>query len=196
MIEENAKAAQIITKGKDLFWKFGINRVTVEEICREAGVSKMTFYKFFKNKNKLAIEIIKRIFDENIQIFKNLLEEDIPYEIKMQKQIQLKLEKTQDISEEFVKDIYGMKYPEVHAYWEKRANESIQIVIEHYKYAQKKGWIRKDIKIDFILYMINKSFEFTNDDDLISKYNTMQDLIMEFNKFFLYGILPRNSKTG
>ena len=42
--------------------------------------------------------------------------------------------------------------------------------------------------------MINKTFEFVNDDELISKYATMQDLILEINRFFLYGILPHESK--
>jgi len=42
---ENQKYNQIIDTSKKLFWKYGIKRVTIEEICREAGVSKMTFYK-------------------------------------------------------------------------------------------------------------------------------------------------------
>ena len=46
------KYQDIKKKGKELFWKYGTKRVTVEEICREAGVSKMTYYKFFKNKNE------------------------------------------------------------------------------------------------------------------------------------------------
>ncbi len=66
--------------------------------------------------------------------------------------------------------------------------------MNHYKIAQEKGELRKDLKIDFILYIINKFFEFANDDYLISKYKTMQDLIVEINKFFLYGILPHTKQ--
>ena len=43
---------------KTLFWKYGMARVTVEEICREAGVSKMTFYRNFKNKNEVAKQVL------------------------------------------------------------------------------------------------------------------------------------------
>ena len=63
-------------------------------------------------------------------------------------------------------------------------------VVEYYRVAQEKGWIRRDLKIDFIIYIINRFFEFANDDQLVAQYATMQDLIMEINKFFLYGILP------
>jgi len=186
------KKEDLLRTAKDLFWKFGFRRVTVEEICREANVSKMTFYKYFSNKEDLAIEMIKKMFDENMKVFNEMMEADIPFEEKMHKQVQMKMEGTKNISEEFVKDIYGDVESEINKYWKKRINEAMMEVMNHYKKAQEKGWIRKDLKIDFMMYLVNKFFEFTNDDYLISKYDTMQDLIMEINKFFLYGILPSN----
>jgi len=190
MVKAGKKYHDIITTAKDLFWKHGFKRVSVEEICTKANVSKMTFYKYFSNKTELAIVIIKNMFDENMKKFNDMLLSDIPFEEKMKLQVRMKLEGTKDISEEFVKDVFGDADSDVHKYWVKRANDAIDTVINHYKEAQKKGWLRKDIKIDFILYMINKFFDFANDDLLISKYDTMQELIMEINKFFLYGILP------
>ena len=59
MPKHNKKYKQIIATSKELFWKFGIKRVTVEEICSQAHVSKMTFYKFFPNKIELAKIILK-----------------------------------------------------------------------------------------------------------------------------------------
>ena len=60
----NPKRIQIVKTAKELFWKFGIKRVTIEEICREANVSKMTFYKFFSNKNELLHTVIEEMFDK------------------------------------------------------------------------------------------------------------------------------------
>ena len=194
MVNKGKKYYDIITTAKDLFWKHGFKRVTVEEICTRSNVSKMTFYKYFKNKTELAIQIIKDMFDENIKKINELMLSDISFEEKMKLQVRMKLEATNDISEEFVKDVYGDNDSEVKKYWEKMANDAIDIVINHYREAQNKGWMRKDIKIDFIIYVINKFFEFVNDDYLIAKYDTMQDLIVEINKFFLYGILPYENK--
>lgn len=194
MVNKGKKYYDIVTTAKDLFWKHGFKRVTVEEICTVANVSKMTFYKYFPNKNELAIQIIKDMFDESIKKINDLMLSDISFEEKMKLQVKMKLEATNDISEEFVKDVYGDNDSEVKKYWEKMANDAIDTVMNHYKEAQKKGWMRKDIKIDFIIYVINRFFEFVNDDYLISKYDTMQDLIVEINKFFLYGILPYENK--
>jgi len=189
-VQESKKFRDILSYSKDLFWKFGLKRVTVEEICKVAGVSKMTFYKYFSNKTDLALEILRRMFDENMEKFREFMEADIPFEEKMRIQVRMKLEGTTDISEEFVKDVYGDPESELYQYWHQRADEMIAEVVEYYRSAQENGWIRKDLKIEFIIYMINKFFELANDDQLIAKYQTMQDLIMEINRFFLYGILP------
>jgi len=190
MVNKGKKYYDIITAAKDLFWKHGFKRVTVEEICVTANVSKMTFYKYFPNKTELAKQIISNIFDENMNKFNEMMLSDISFAEKMKLQVRMKLEGTKDISEEFVKDVYGDTDSEVHKFWEEKANEAIARVIDFYREAQSKGWLRKDIKIDFILYIINKFFEFVNDEYLISKYDSMQELIVEINKFFLYGILP------
>jgi AcrR family transcriptional regulator len=192
MESSSRKYLDILSAARTLFWKHGFKRVSVEEICQVASVSKMTFYKYFPNKAELAKEILNRLFKENMEIFTELMHSDLPFEEKMKRQIQMKLEGTTDISEEFIKDIYGDPESELNAFWRQKANEVIGVLIEEYRHAQEKGWIRRDLKIDFILYMINKTFEFVNDDALILHYNNMQELIMEINRFFLYGILPHD----
>ena len=57
------KYQQIVETATDLFMRFGVKRVTVEEICRTAQISKMTFYKYFNNKIELAEYIIFSILD-------------------------------------------------------------------------------------------------------------------------------------
>lgn len=194
MVRSSKKVQDIMATARTLFWKHGLRRVSVEEICQEAGVSKMTFYKYFPNKTELAKEIMDHMFRESMDKFAELMHSDLPFEEKMRRQIQMKLEGTTDISEEFVKDIYGDPQSELNAFWKQKADEVIGGVVEQYRQAQEKGWIRQDLKIDFILYMINKTFEFVNDDTLISHYENMQELILEINRFFLYGILPHNKE--
>jgi AcrR family transcriptional regulator len=193
MVHSSKKYNDVLRTAKELFWKHGFKRVTVEEICQKGNVSKMTFYKYFPNKTELAIEIIRRMFDENMGEFNRMMLSDIPFEEKMKKQLVMKLEGTKDLSEEFVKDVYLDKGSEIHLYWEKRAGEAIAEVINHYRTAQEKGWIRKDLNIDFVIYVINKFFDFANDHELVSRYGSMQELIMEINRFFLYGIMPRDN---
>ena len=62
------KRDQLLQTGEALFIKHGMRRVTVEEICRQAGVSKPTFYKYFQNKAALARAIDALWIDESLTI--------------------------------------------------------------------------------------------------------------------------------
>ncbi|NHZ86061.1 MAG: TetR family transcriptional regulator, partial [Planctomycetia bacterium] len=71
----STKRLQIIDSATDLFVKFGVKRVTVEEICQSAEVSKMTFYKYFNNKTELAECIIFSILDDAQKEFDSIWNE-------------------------------------------------------------------------------------------------------------------------
>jgi AcrR family transcriptional regulator len=60
---ESKKEVAILKAGREFFWKYGFRKVTVDEICKAAGVSKMTFYRYFKDKATLA----KTIFDNEVE---------------------------------------------------------------------------------------------------------------------------------
>lgn len=64
MDTKTAKYNALLETAKALFFRHGIRRVTIEEICAESKVSKVTFYKYFKDKN----DLIRIIRDELTQI--------------------------------------------------------------------------------------------------------------------------------
>src|SRR6056297_889499 len=149
---ENTKYIDIVKTAHKLFWKHGISRVTIEEVCRKANVSKMTFYKFFSNKVELGKTVIDNIMDENIRKYHSIMNEDIPFREKIKKQLRLKFEGTREISKELVNDIYSNKKLGLHHYWHERTSAFTTAVMEDYKQAQKKGEIRQDMRIEFMFY--------------------------------------------
>lgn len=50
----------IVAAASACFRKFSIRKTTVEDICRTAGISRPTFYRFFSNKNELLIHLALR----------------------------------------------------------------------------------------------------------------------------------------
>jgi hypothetical protein len=48
------------------------------------------------------------------------------------------------------------------------------------------------MKIEFILWYLNKILELMEDQALQQMYDNPQDLIMEMVNFFFYGIMPRS----
>lgn len=188
------KRKKIIEVGKELFWKHGIKKVSVEEICQEANVSKMTFYKYFQNKVELAQFILDTIIDKSLKDFESLVNSDLEFTEKVKRMFIIKLEASNDISIEFIKDMY--KNPEfgLHLYMEKQGKQSMEIFNKFIQDSQKKGLIRKDVKIEFIIAYINQIREIMNDEKLMSNYKSPHDFILEMMNFLFYGMIDRNSK--
>jgi len=63
---------------------------------------------------------------------------------------------------------------------------------EDFRKAQENGDIRKELKVEFIMYMMNHLVEMAQNETLINMYDEPQDLVMEITNFLFYGILPRN----
>ena len=191
MDTRNPKLISIVAKGRELFWKYGIRRVSIEEICKEAGVSKMTFYKFFKNKNSLVIYIMDCMMKDQFEQYRSFWDSDIPMVQKVEKAIHLKLEYTRSISNELVQDIYKGEDEELTGYITKLINDNLEMVRKDFEEAQQKGWIRDDLNINFMFYFINHLTEVITDEKLQSLFPDTNSMFKEIMEFFFYGIMPK-----
>ena len=79
-----------LTAARELFWKHGFRRVTIQEVCDKAGVSKMTFYKFFPNKIELAKTVFEHEVDNGMDRINNLISEHASGEEMLKEIILLK----------------------------------------------------------------------------------------------------------
>jgi AcrR family transcriptional regulator len=190
--KENVKRESLLDTGRRLFWKYGFRRVTVNEICKEADVSKMTFYRFFENKTDLAKTIFDREVKNAIDKFNEIIKSDISASEKMKNIIQMKIEGTNDISSEFLMDFYRSSDTGLKEYVEEVTRNSWKEIIEGFRYAQQRGWFRKDFKPEFLFHISQKLVSVWTDVEMLKLYNSPQDLILEFANFFAYGISPHD----
>lgn len=190
-LNNNPKYQEIYKTGKILFWKYGVKRVTIEEICKEAGVSKMTFYKFFPNKIEFAKAIWEKVITDALLKFKNVVDSDIDFQEKVKEIFSIKLKAAEDISVEFINDIYKLPELGLQIKAEEYGNQSLKIFVDFLKDSQKAGLIRKEIKIEFILYYFNQMSQMFDDANLVANYKHPHDLVMESMNFLFYGLSPQ-----
>ncbi len=190
-MEDNKKYQLVLATAHQLFWKFGIKRVTIEEICKEAGISKMTFYRYFPNKIELSKRVLSKVFDDAEENYKRLMQQDISFAEKVKQQVVMKFEGTQDISAEIIADLSSGWNEELQAFYEAYAKKMTTMVYNDYAEAQRKGEIRKDVKLDFIFYMSTQMAKMSADQELLAMYGSVQEIIMEFMNLMFYGILQR-----
>ncbi len=188
---KSKKCLEIIKTSRELFWKHGFRRVTIQEICDKAGVSKMTFYKYFPNKTDLAKTVFSNEVEEGMEKFNRLMEENIPVQEKIKKMILLKVEGTNNISQEFMEDFYLGNEPDLQNFVEEKTREAWRGLIKDWKKAQEKGIFRSDFKPEFLLQVSFKLVEILKDDKLAGLYESTHDFILEFTRFIVYGISKR-----
>ena len=195
-MEDNAKYKSIMASAREIFWKHGVKRVSVEEICRHAGVSKMTFYKLFPNKIELAKHLYSKTLELALEEFRKLLKMDISPDEKIRKMIEMKMQGAHDISQEFIQDLYQNPELGLKEFVDKLTGESWKSIVEYFREAQQEGVFRKDVRPEFILYYSQKISEMVTDKGLLDLYNSPEEAIVELVRFFAYGVSNQVQQPG
>ncbi len=187
---KHKKYHDLLQTARELFWKHGFRRVSVEEICRKSGVSKMTFYRFFPNKLELAKTVFDDVVDEGVKQFRSIMADDSAAADKIKKLIQMKIDGTHDISREFLSDFYSNPGLGLNSYIEEKTGKMWAILMDDFRQAQQKGYFRSDMKPEFYFYMAQKLGEIYNDKQLSALYPSPKEIMLEIVNFFMYGISP------
>ncbi len=185
-------AVRITAAAKKLMWKHGIRRITVDEICREAGVSKMTFYKYFDNKIALARIIIQKSSDESWARAEEIMAGPVPFHEKAGMLIQLKIDQYEAWSGEIAREILDNSVPGLTEFVTDLRKDSLARTIALFRRSQEKGEIRCDIKPEFILDMFNRLTDAARDRALAAHYPSLSALVKEIMEFLYFGMMPRD----
>ncbi len=187
----NKKKTAIIEASRQLFWKHGFRRVTIEEICKVAGTSKMTFYRYFSDKIELAKTVLDEFYEQSMEKFREIVREDTPAAVKMEKMIRMKLEGSNDISNEFIQDFLVSTDLGLTSYFEDKLKIVWTEGIHEFKLGQKEGWIRKDLDVEFLFYFSQKIIPLLSDKEIVKLFDSPQKMVSEVSNLIVYGIVPR-----
>jgi len=187
------KFSQIVATAENLFMRHGIKRVTIEEICRTADVSKMTFYKFFRNKEDLTEYIVDQLVEDAEQKFENVFSQDISLEQKLQQWIQIKLEYSRSMSKEFYYDL--LRYNNaLHDRLVKRAAALQNKVLDLFRDAKRQGEMNPDLTVDLVAYMLNHMMTIVEDEQFEGMYTNLEDMTRDLAAFFFYGVFGESKE--
>ncbi len=188
-ITKNKKYLDLINTAHDLFWKHGFKRVSIEEICHAAGASKMTYYKFFRNKIELAKTVFNKVMDEGVLSFKNIMSSESSQEEKIKKILLMKFEGTSNLSQEFLHDFYDHSDSTLSKFVDNKIQQVYEEARHEFRLAQQNGLFRKEINMDFYFNLTSK-IDYS-DPSLTKFFNTPQEMVMAIIDLFVYGIVPR-----
>ena len=197
-LQDNKKYQNLINTARELFFKHGTKRVTIEEICEKADVSKMTFYKFFRNKDDLATKILSelknRIFNEQNEI----MNQNIPFIDKIKGILNHFIMTSEELEDIFLDEMSGTNEAFVN-FFSTLKNNSNQLMVDFIKQGQQEGVIRKSLKPELILYLAEVMENVMNGDRMKSIVPDPHERIDLMLNLTFYGIVdssPQNIKES
>lgn len=170
---------------RELFFKYGVKRVTVEEICEKADVSKMTFYKYFTDKMQLAISIRDEILEQGFSKYEEINCLDISYSEKIDLITQWRIDFFSNMTPEFIEEMLDI---------EDTVKKMKVLYLRNINDAQEKGEIRKEISPELIWLVTEKLNELVKDGNWKEIFTDYKNFQKQLRTLYFYGLLENSSK--
>ena len=143
---------KILKTSLQLFFKFGIKHVTMDDIARELGMSKKTIYQFYKEKDDLVNQLCdielkgqEVEFDEMNATAKDPIHEIMLISIKMREMIK-------NINPIFFLDLQKFYPVAYHRFQQFRENCAYKNVLANIKRGIETGVYRADLDAEFVAH--------------------------------------------
>ncbi len=185
------KREELMAAGYALFGQFGIKRVSIEEVCKAAQISKVTFYKHFRNKSDFAITIIRYLYEKGFELMTPLWESDRSFEEKLTETVIWKKELMEKYSFEFIKELMYSRDPLVNDFMVKMKEQSMSFFRKIFRRAQEEGEVAKDLSIDFLIAMLEMMQSSMENDNFVRLFKNPKEMHEQMFKLYYYGALSR-----
>ena len=190
-MKSKLKNQQIKEAGLSLFNKYGIKKVTVEEICKRAQLSKPTFYKLFPNKKSLAQTIITNSMNEYINKYERILSKESSIKNLFSDIFKFKIEASEEFSKDFFIDFQKNVLSQDH--FLKKREELQKRLISRVLEANGNNI---NVNKHFLIYMIKSNFfNLGMESSFTSLYPDVESMTKDIANFISYGLFGVSSKN-
>lgn len=179
---------------KKLFLKFGVKSVTMDDISKEAGVSKKTIYSMVTNKAQLIEFVVERYMASECKELMKIKEDAsdaLDEMIKITEHVIFFLRNFKPSLTYDLKKYYKSSWDKVE---KEHFNFIRQTIHDNIKRGKKEGIYRKVLKEEIISQLyLQLSYSLVNDELFPIKSFTKVELYQNFIDYHMHGIL---SETG
>jgi len=181
---------RIIKEAFNLFWRYGIKSVTMDDIAKELGISKRTIYQHYPDKDAIVILAVQQELEvQKCQMDK--MDEDkldpIEQMVQAADYMRISLAHMNPVLFNDLKKYHPLAWDLFHKYKHQYVLKSIR---ENLNEGIRLGLYRKNINIDMLSLLRIEQVEMAFDPTIFpaDRFN-MMNVQMEFVHHFLRGIL-------
>ncbi len=176
---DNEKLNYILDQSRDLFLKYGIRSISMDDIARELGISKKTLYQYVKNKSDLLAKGFKKIQLDFVSSIYEVCSREmnaIDELLEVSKLVNQELKKYNPSS------VYDMQkyYPEVfNTHIAEEKEYTYRMILENLEKGIREGIYREDQDIELVANLYIQKVESIHDEKFLSQANITMEGIFE-----------------
>jgi AcrR family transcriptional regulator len=187
---------RILGKAADLFLRYGIRSITMDEIATQLGISKKTIYQFFTDKDDMVSAVIDleiRKNEEECVQFRQQAENAVHQIFMAQESVEEMLKYTNPLM------VYDLEKHHPRAY--KRLKEFKyqflhQVLMDNLQWGMEEGVYRPDLHKDIVVKArIEAAFLVFNPDVYPHSRYKVAEVAFELAILFLHGIATDSGRT-
>lgn len=182
------KIEALVEVAETLFKIQGFRRVSIEEVCRQAGVSKVTFYKHFPHRMALVITVLERMVQQQMPLFEEVLYGPEPYLKRLHMLLDYKRQGAQLMGPALVADLMNPE-PELLAWIRSHQQRHTGAVLAFFAEGQQAGVLNPRLTPEFFLYALQQIQTVAQDPILEQLYPDPLARAGLINEFFLFGLM-------
>lgn len=184
-----SKDLKIFEKVEELFMRYGIKSVSMDDISRHLGMSKKTLYKFVENKEDLISKVIglhleaeKQAIDEICEQSKNAIHEML----SIARFVSKRLRETNPSTIYDLQKYYSESWTQYEALHQEYVYDVIKKNIEK---GIENGIYRENLNSDIIAkFYVGKSFILVDERTFPTRKYNKESLFLEFINYHIHGI--------
>ncbi|MBU1371050.1 MAG: TetR/AcrR family transcriptional regulator [Bacteroidetes bacterium] len=189
-----AREQEILQQATEIFGRYGIKSVTMDELARQMGLSKKTLYHYFTDKNDLVEKALNTVLEQNQCNLKDITLKNlnaIESMFELYHYVNAMVIAHNPALDFDLKRYYPQLYKKVQ---EVRREHTFNMMIENLRKGKAEGYYRKDINEEVLAKLSMLRIEYFMHSDLITAEELhSKQFFTEVFKYHLFGII---SKTG
>lgn len=187
---------RILLKADELFRRYGIRAITLDEIANSLGISKKTIYQFFEDKDALVDAVMMAHFEKNHDECaqasinaKNAIDEIFIMMAKID-------EDFRNLNPIVLHDLKKFHFKTFEKFQQHKQNKLLKMIVANLKRGVEEGYYRNDFDIELVARFRMACIWIPFDIEMFPENKfTLQEVFHEVFELFLHGLVnPKGYK--